>query len=94
MNGSERELLPELVVSSAGPLITLARIDILLMGKEAGLIPTVRPVLDELRQTSLRVSDRVYREVLLKAGEAWPGISYRFPRVSTHPASAHRPMPG
>jgi predicted nucleic acid-binding protein len=42
---------------------------ILLMAKEAGLIPAVRLVLDELRQTDFRVSDRVYREVLTRAGE-------------------------
>ena len=29
----------------------------------------VRLVLDELRQTDFRVSDRVYREVLTRAGE-------------------------
>ena len=42
---------------------------ILLMAKEAGLIPAIRLVLDELRQTDFRVSDRVYREVLTRAGE-------------------------
>lgn len=42
---------------------------ILLMAKETGLIPAVRPVLDELGQTDFRMSDRVYQEVLLKAGE-------------------------
>lgn len=42
---------------------------ILLMAKEAGLISAVRPILDELRQTDFRMSDRVYQQVLLKAGE-------------------------
>jgi predicted nucleic acid-binding protein len=72
-----------MVVANAGPLISLAAIgkldllglrmmgtsDILLMAREAGLIPTIRPILDELRQTDFRMSDRVYQEVLLKAGE-------------------------
>ncbi len=43
---------------------------ILLMAKEAGLIPAVKPVLDGLRQTEFRMSSQVYREVLVKAGEA------------------------
>jgi len=42
---------------------------ILLMAREAGLISAVRPILDELRQTDFRMSDRIYQEVLLKAGE-------------------------
>jgi predicted nucleic acid-binding protein len=42
---------------------------ILLMAREAGLIPAIRPILDELRQTYFRMSDRVDQEVLLKAGE-------------------------
>jgi len=42
---------------------------ILLMAKEAGLIPAIRPVLNELRQADFRMSDRVYREVLTRAGE-------------------------
>jgi len=43
---------------------------ILLMAKAAGLISAVRPVLDELRQTEFRMSERVHRDVLDKAGEA------------------------
>ena len=43
---------------------------VLLMAKEVGLIPAVKPILDELRQTEFRVSDRVYQDVLAKAGEA------------------------
>ena len=42
---------------------------VLLMAKEAGLIPTIGPVLDELRQTDFRASERVYAAVLAKAGE-------------------------
>ena len=42
---------------------------IILMAKDAGLIPEVKPILDELKQTDFRMSDRVYQEVLLKAGE-------------------------
>jgi predicted nucleic acid-binding protein len=43
---------------------------ILLMAKEAGLILTVKSILDELRQTDFRMSDMVYQKVLVKAGEA------------------------
>ena len=43
---------------------------VLLMAKEVGLIPAITPILDELRQTEFRVSDRVYQNVLAKAGEA------------------------
>jgi predicted nucleic acid-binding protein len=43
---------------------------ILLMSKKAGCIPAVRPILEELRQTDYRVSERVYQELLIKAWEA------------------------
>jgi predicted nucleic acid-binding protein len=42
---------------------------IVLTAKEAGLIPAVQPILDELSKSDFRMSDRVYREVLLKAEE-------------------------
>jgi len=37
------------------------------MAQDVGLIPTVRLVLDELRQTEFRMSDRLYQDVLTKA---------------------------
>ena len=43
---------------------------ILLMAEEAGLIPAVKPILDELSQTEFRMGDRLYQDVLAKAGEA------------------------
>ena len=43
---------------------------LVLMAREAGLVPVVKPVLDELRQTEFRMSEQVYLEVLTKAGEA------------------------
>lgn len=43
---------------------------VLLMAKQAGLIPAVKPILDELRSTDFRMSDRVRQGVLSKAGEA------------------------
>jgi predicted nucleic acid-binding protein len=43
---------------------------ILLIAKKADRIPAVRPILDELRQTDFRMSERVYQELLAKAGEA------------------------
>lgn len=44
-------------------------VGVLLIAKAAGLIPDVKTVLDELRQTDFRMSERVYQEVLSKAGE-------------------------
>ncbi len=41
-----------------------------LMAKKAGLISAVKSILDELRQTDFRMSDRVYQDVLSKAGES------------------------
>jgi hypothetical protein len=43
---------------------------ILLMAKDANLIPEIQPILDELRQTDFRASERVYRDVLARAQEA------------------------
>jgi len=47
----------------------IGTLGVLLMAKEAGLISAVRPILNELRQTDFRVSDRVYQNVLAKAEE-------------------------
>ena len=47
----------------------LGTLGILLMAKEADLIPVVEPILDELRHTDFRMSDRVYQCVLAKARE-------------------------
>jgi len=43
---------------------------VLLMAKQAGLMPTVGSVLADLRQTEFRMSERVYTAVLARAGEA------------------------
>ncbi len=42
----------------------------IVLAQETGLIPTVKPILDELRQTEFRMSDRLYQKVLARAGEA------------------------
>jgi predicted nucleic acid-binding protein len=47
----------------------MGTLGVLLMAKEAGLISGVKPILDELRQTDFRMSNRVYQRVLAKAGE-------------------------
>jgi hypothetical protein len=44
---------------------------IILMSKEAGLVPAVRPILDELTGTDFRISGSVYQEVLTRAGESY-----------------------
>jgi len=45
---------------------------LLLLAKEARLIAEVALVIDELRQTDFRISDRVCEQVLRKAGEPQP----------------------
>ena len=42
---------------------------VLLMAKAAGLVKEVKPLLDQLWKTDLRVSPEVYQDVLAKAGE-------------------------
>jgi predicted nucleic acid-binding protein len=48
----------------------IGTLGVLLMARSANLIPAVKPLLNELRQTDFRMSATVYREVLQKAGEA------------------------
>jgi uncharacterized protein len=40
------------------------------LAKRQGLIPAVRPLLDELRLAGLHMSHRIYTEILAEAGEA------------------------
>jgi predicted nucleic acid-binding protein len=49
------------IVGSAG---------VLLLAKNRGVIPLVRPLLDELRAAGLRFSERAYQRVLCDAGES------------------------
>ncbi len=44
-------------------------VGILLKGKRAGLIPLVRPLLDQVRKAGFRLRDDVYQEALRLAGE-------------------------
>jgi predicted nucleic acid-binding protein len=70
--GARYVLLDDEVARQKADLIGLpvaGTLAVLLMAKEAGLIPTVGSVLAELRQTDFRVSERVYTLVLMKAGE-------------------------
>ena len=48
------------VVGTAGLFLLL---------KERGVIPEVRPLLDQLRSLNFRLSDRIYERVVLQAGE-------------------------
>ena len=54
---------------SVGLTVT-GTLGVLLMAKEAGLIPAVRPLLDSLSETPFRMSENLYRRVLRMAGEA------------------------
>lgn len=51
-------------------LCVVGTLGVLLMAKNAGLIPGVKPLLDELKQTDFRMSERVHAAVLAQAGEA------------------------
>ncbi len=42
---------------------------VVLRAKQRGLIPTVRPVLDDLLATGFRLSDALYQGALRRAGE-------------------------
>jgi hypothetical protein len=50
-------------------LPVMGTLGLLVIAKQAGLIPAVKSVLDELRQTGFRASERVYAEILAKARE-------------------------
>ncbi|MBM4464914.1 MAG: DUF3368 domain-containing protein [Chloroflexi bacterium] len=50
-------------------LTVIGTLGVLLMAKEAGLIPAVRPFLDHLSATPFRMSGNLYRKVLYMAGE-------------------------
>jgi predicted nucleic acid-binding protein len=39
------------------------------VAKRRGIVPIVRPLLDELRSAGLRLDDAAYRVVLVAAGE-------------------------
>jgi len=41
----------------------------LLLAKQIELIPSVAPLLDDLKKKNFRLSDKIYREVVKKAGE-------------------------
>lgn len=45
---------------------------VLLIAKRDSLIATVRPLLDDLRDVGLYLSDRVYWDLVTKAGEETP----------------------
>ena len=70
--GAARILLDEKLarrkVRSIGLSVT-GTLGVLLMAKEVGLIPAVRPLLDSFRETPFRMSEDLYRKVLHTAGE-------------------------
>jgi uncharacterized protein len=44
-------------------------VGILLRANQQGVIPLVRPLLDDLRNTGFYLSDAIYNQVLQQAGE-------------------------
>ena len=50
-------------------LPTIGTVGILLLAKRAALLPSVRPLLDALREKGFRVSQTVYDEALASADE-------------------------
>ena len=55
--------------ATAARLDVIGTVGVLLLAKERGLVETVGPVLDELTELGFRLSDRVRREALGRAGE-------------------------
>jgi len=51
-------------------LTVTGTLGVLLMAKEAGLIPAIRPLLDSLSETPFRINEDLYQKVLNMAGEA------------------------
>jgi len=51
-------------------LSVVGTLGVLLMARKAGLVPAVKPILDDLMQTDFRMSERVREVVLAKSGEA------------------------
>lgn len=47
----------------------IGTVGLLLLAKQRGYVPHVRPLLDELRAQQFRLSDRVYQATLEQAGE-------------------------
>ncbi len=47
----------------------IGTVGLLLLAKQKGVVPQIRPLLDELRAQQFRLSDRVYQAVLERAGE-------------------------
>ena len=52
-------------------LQTVGTLGVLLMAKNKGLVPDLKPLLDSLRQADFRMSDDLYRLVLASVGEGW-----------------------
>ena len=55
--------------ATAARLDVIGTVGVLLLAKERGLVETVGLVLDELTELGFRLSDRVRREALGRAGE-------------------------
>lgn len=48
----------------------IGSLGVLLKAKELGVIAAVKPILTQINQTNLRLSDAIWQEVLREAGEA------------------------
>ena len=58
-----RKLAKQLNIQFTGTL------GLLLVAKQAGLIPVLKPILHKVQQTNFRVSDQLISEILKEAGE-------------------------
>jgi pentatricopeptide repeat protein len=64
-----------IIVSDTTPISELAKVDhlgtvgILLLAKRRGLLDSVKDVLDEMQEQGMRISDRLYVQVLTLAQE-------------------------
>lgn len=51
-------------------LNVIGTIGVLLSAKNQGLLPALKPCLDELQQQDFRIAPKIYEQVLIDAGEA------------------------
>jgi predicted nucleic acid-binding protein len=71
-NPTDELLLDDLAARRCGESLGLTvhgTLSLLVRGKQAHVIPSVRPALDDLRRAGIFVSERLYQSILAAAGE-------------------------
>jgi predicted nucleic acid-binding protein len=57
------------IIAARNGIKIIGTMGVLLLAKQKGLVPVIKPSLDMLMQTGFRVSDMFYRHILERAGE-------------------------